>query len=366
MILKHGWKALGAAILIYTFVAGLLIPLKTGVQSIIPQSIQSGRNVSFRVQGYNTQYLAGAPEMRAWLKMDDDHVLAAFQILVQNDRELKVGFQIPFFLPTDKKVQDFTLIIDNPVDGAHILPSAVFVTQDSINMALAKMYWPPEKIEGLHEKAGISFPFRNILAETIRNTYYHVPLWFAMILLFLGAVFYSGRHLFRLSYRNKITTGEDRMTLDDDRMSLSLIRTGVLFGILGLLTGMVWAKNTWGAYWSGDIKQNMTAICLLIYMAYFVLRQAYEDPEQRARIASVYALFAFAAMIPLLFVIPRLTDSLHPGNGGNPAMGGEDLDNTMRMVFYPAIIGWTLLGLWMSQISFRIERLKERWLESGG
>jgi heme exporter protein C len=67
-------------------------------------------------------------------------------------------------------------------------------------------------------------------------------------------------------------------------------------------------------------------------------------------------------MIPLVFVIPRLTDSLHPGNGGNPALGGDDMDNTMRMIFYPAIIGWTLLGLWISQIIYRFFKVRERIL----
>jgi heme exporter protein C len=108
----------------------------------------------------------------------------------------------------------------------------------------------------------------------------------------------------------------------------------------------------------------MTAIALLIYLAYFVLRSSFDDYEKRARIAAVYNIFAFAALIPLIFVIPRMTDSLHPGNGGNPAMGGEDLDNTMRMVFYPAIIGWTLMGVWMAQIVFRIQNLKEKLMEN--
>jgi heme exporter protein C len=53
-----------------------------------------------------------------------------------------------------------------------------------------------------------------------------------------------------------------------------------------------------------------------------------------------------------------MTDSLHPGNGGNPALGGEDLDNTMRMVFYPAVIGFILLGLWISQLVYRTDKLK--------
>lgn len=107
-----------------------------------------------------------------------------------------------------------------------------------------------------------------------------------------------------------------------------------MFGILGLVTGAIWAKNTWNAYWSWDVKQNMTAIALFIYIAYFILRAAFEDAERKARLSAVYNLFAFVALIPLIFVIPRLTDSLHPGAGGNPALGGEDLDNTMRMIFF--------------------------------
>ena len=65
----------------------------------------------------------------------------------------------------------------------------------------------------------------------------------------------------------------------------------------------------------------------------------------------------------LLFVIPRMTDSLHPGNGGNPALGSQDLDKTMRMVFYPAVIGFILLGFWLSEIKFRYEILKAKVLE---
>jgi heme exporter protein C len=96
-----------------------------------------------------------------------------------------------------------------------------------------------------------------------------------------------------------------------------------------------------------------------------VLRNAFDDPDQKARVAAAYNLFAFAAMIPLIYVIPRMYDSLHPGNGGNPALGGEDLDNTMRMIFYPAIIGWTLLGYWITSILYRANRLKERLLMAG-
>jgi heme exporter protein C len=63
-------------------------------------------------------------------------------------------------------------------------------------------------------------------------------------------------------------------------------------------------------------------------------------------------------LIVFLMVLPRLTDSLHPGNGGNPGFGKYDLDSTMRMIFYPSIIGWSLLGWWMVTLKVKIKKIK--------
>ena len=63
-------------------------------------------------------------------------------------------------------------------------------------------------------------------------------------------------------------------------------------------------------------------------------------------------------MIVFIGILPRMTDSLHPGNGGNPAFGNYDLNNNMRLVFYPAVIGWILIGVWISQLQLRIKILE--------
>ncbi|TXB61475.1 cytochrome c biogenesis protein CcsA [Phaeodactylibacter luteus] len=346
---KHWWKIAGVAILIYVFLAGLLAPVSPGIVKVSPGSLSTGDTAVLQVTGYNSNYASGeAP--RAWLKLDNERAIAAQDITVEDDRHLRAAFQIPAFLPVGRKVQDFTLVIDSKADGTAVLPSAVFVTQDSIDAARGQQQWQNAAISHLHEEWRFDYPFRNILAETIRNTYFHVPLWFAMVFIFMGSVLFSVRYLRGGS-------------LEADCRAQSFTRVGILFGILGLATGAIWAKNTWGAYWSGDVKQNMTAIALLIYLAYFILRGVFEDPDKKARVSAVYNIFAFAALIPLIYVIPRLTDSLHPGAGGNPAFGGEDLDNTMRMVFYPAIIGWTLLGFWMANLSYRMEKIRLKWLE---
>ena len=189
-----------------------------------------------------------------------------------------------------------------------------------------------------------------ILNETIRNLYFHVPMWFTMIALLGGSLAYSFRFL--RSGGNGLPADLDR-----DRQARAFAEVAMMFSLLGLFTGMVWAKSTWGTYWTADPKLNGTAVTLLIYAAYFILRSSIEDAEKRARLAAVYNVFAFVLMIVFIGILPRMTDSLHPGNGGNPAFGSYDLDNGMRLVFYPAVIGWILMGWWIATLRVRLDRL---------
>ncbi|MCP4459420.1 MAG: cytochrome c biogenesis protein CcsA [Cytophagales bacterium] len=191
-----------------------------------------------------------------------------------------------------------------------------------------------------------SVPRLPILNETIRNLHFHVPMWFGMIFLFTASVIQAVKYL---------ATGNGQY----DLIGVRLAEVGLFFGILGLLTGMIWANFTWGSPWSGDPKQNSAAIGMLIYLAYFVLRGSISDEQMRARISAVYNIFAFAALIPLLFILPRLTDSLHPGNGGNPGFNSYDLDSQLRLVFYPAVLGWTLLGFWIATVKIRISKIEK-------
>ena len=134
--------------------------------------------------------------------------------------------------------------------------------------------------------------------------------------------------------------------------------TGIFMGLLGLTTGMIWAQYTWGTFWVNDPKLNGTAVTLLIYLAYFILRNSIENEDSKARVSAIYNIIAFVMMIVFIGVLPRMTDSLHPGNGGNPAFGNYDLDSNMRMVFYPAVIGWILISSWIAQLRFRIKLLE--------
>ena len=188
-------------------------------------------------------------------------------------------------------------------------------------------------------------PALPILNETVRALYLHVPMWFTMIFLLLLSSYHS--YMF-------VSKGEEL----HDSKSYNYAHVGVYFGILGLLTGMFWAKYTWGTYWTNDPKLNGSAIGLLIYFGYFILRSSIEDESKKGKISSVYNVFAFSMLIPLIFILPRLTDSLHPGNGGNPGFNVYDMNSQLRLVFYPAVTGFIFLGLWISDLRLKMLKLK--------
>jgi len=194
---------------------------------------------------------------------------------------------------------------------------------------------------------GLLTPIPNlaILEQSIRNLFYHVPMWFGMILLLLGAMVKAIKYL-------------SKGQMEADVQSNELAKVGVLFGMMGIFTGMIWAKNTWGAYWTTDPKLNSAAIGMLMYFAYLVLRSSIDDEEKRARVSAVYNVFCFPVFVVLIFILPRLTDSLHPGNGGNPGFNSYDLDSKLRLVFYPAVIGWTLLGYWVANVAIRLRKIE--------
>lgn len=191
-------------------------------------------------------------------------------------------------------------------------------------------------------------PRQPILNETIRNVYFHVPLWFGMMALMTASMWFAIKYL-------------RKGNIADDEYSVEFANVAIFFGILGFMTGSLWGQYTWGDWLPKDPKIIAVEVGLLIYSSYFILRSSFDDEQRRARLSAIYNIFAFATFIPLVWILPRLTDSLHPGNGGNPAFGKYDMDSSMRMVFYPAIIGWTLLGVWITSLRIRlrvIERLK--------
>ena len=334
--------------MLYVLVVGMLAPLTAGISESTPTNAKIGEPFRLKVIGYNTDFLTETP--RFWLKTDDKTYIKAVEVGVEDDNTLNALFTLNKDLPTKDAIVSATLVMDSKLSGTIVLPSAVFITQraNPILAAEAGGFAKPNDLAG--DINGINYPFRSILEETIRNLYYHVPLWFGMLIILATSMFFSIRHL-------------RTQSISDDIAAVAFAKTGVLYGILGTITGALWAKYTWGQAWSWDIKQIGTAVSLLIYFAYFILRSSFDDDDKRARIAAVYNIFAFVSLIPLLFVIPRLTDSLHPGNGGNPAFSKMDLNSNMRMVFYPAVIAFTLMGFWVANTLRRLEMIIAKRLD---
>ena len=188
------------------------------------------------------------------------------------------------------------------------------------------------------------------MQQTIRNFFFHVPMWFGMMILLLVSLVYAIKYL-------------NNPTITNDIYASAFAATGTLFGFMGITTGALWANYQWGQPWSGDPKQNGAAIALLIYLAYFVLRGSMHDEEKKARISAVYNIFAFFMLFPTLWILPRLTQSLHPGgqgSAGNPGINGKDLAPSMKLVFWPAVIGWTLTGVWITTLKIRLQILIEK------
>lgn len=212
------------------------------------------------------------------------------------------------------------------------------------------------------------------LAQSSRNLFYHVPMWFVVIVMMSMSLYHSIR-LLRLT--DPDLTPSMPPLLADIR-AREAARLGMLFMVLGLVTGTVWGRVAWkphlawtdpAAWWTNDPIIICALISLLIYLAYFLLRSSFAEPEQRARIAAAYNIFAFATLIPLYFIVPKMLPGLHPTSADSDAGGGsfifmrEGIDNTYRFLLYPSLLGFILLAVWAYEVRTRLESLRYR-LES--
>jgi heme exporter protein C len=191
----------------------------------------------------------------------------------------------------------------------------------------------------------IHIPEIPILKQSARNLFFHVPMWFTMSITFVIGLVFSIKYL---NEPNPYT----------DMKAVTANQVGVVFGLCGLITGSLWARFTWGTWWTfSEPKMNLAALALTIYVAYFILRSAFDDPEKRAKLSAVYNIFAACTMPFLLYIIPRQLPSLHPGANGNPAFD-QITSASLRLIFYPAVIGFIGLALWLMDIVFRYRKIQ--------
>ena len=174
-------------------------------------------------------------------------------------------------------------------------------------------------------------PVEAIMGPVQKVFYFHVSAaWGGMLSFILGAVAGAG-------YLRSRRMGWDSL-------SLAAIEVGLVFALIAILSGMVWARPIWNTWWVWDPRLTTTAIMALIYLAYFILRSGLATPEARARLGAVYAILAVLT-VPLTFFSIRLFRTIHPvviATGGDQ---GSAFSMTPRMLtaLFASLFTFTIL-----------------------
>ena len=341
-------RALGLLLLGYVLVMTFTVPLGPGIVDVrVEPGEDEGRQTTFTldIEGHNTHFSESPPLV--FLKRGE-HFVVIRDLETTDNHHLTCKLTLDKFVPA----LSWDVFVNSPVDGTMSFANGFFA-QGLTASTKAKSPDSKTVLDRLSQAdLGFHFPFQPNIMETIRNLMLHVPMWFTMFLL-MG-----------ISFAQSIRCLGASGTAEHDMKALASVKTGMWFGVLGLLTGSLWAKFTWGAWWVDDPQLNGAFVTVMVYAGYLVLRSSVQDEALRTRLSAVYNLFGFCLLVVLLMVLPRFTESLHPGKGGNPAFSSYDLDSALRAVFYPAVLGWMILGTWMYAKTLHLERLRAALAES--
>ncbi len=191
------------------------------------------------------------------------------------------------------------------------------------------------------------------IAPAQRIIYFHVPsAWISMVAF--GVTFFASiLYLWRSNVKWDI-------------WARSSAEIGIVFTVAAIISGSIWAKPAWNTWWTWDPRLTTYTIVLLLFIAYFMLRGAIDEPSRRARIAAVYGIFAFLS-VPLTFMSIRWWNTIHPVILDPSADFGLGPGMTTAFVF--GNIAFTILYIdllanrikidWASE---RVEALRERLL----
>jgi heme exporter protein C len=183
--------------------------------------------------------------------------------------------------------------------------------------------------------------------DSSRIVYFHVPMAWTSFVAFLAAGVFSALYLKRREPRR-------------DAAATAAVQLGLAFGLLALVSGMIWAKIEWGEFWNFDPRQTTIVLALLFYTAYLVLRLAVADHETRRRLAAGYAVFGLVVAPFLFFVAPRvLGASLHP----EPVINAErelKMDPAVLWVLLSGSAAFTALFFWMHSLQCRLAAIARR------
>lgn len=180
--------------------------------------------------------------------------------------------------------------------------------------------------------------------ETARIVVFHVPCAILTFVAFLLNGAYSWSYL------------RGRQPLADAKANAAA-ELGMLFAVLATVTGSLFALEQWGSAWNWDPRETSIVILMLVYAAYFVLRGSIEEKTKRARLSATYALLAFPAMVFLIWILPRVVESLHPTN---TLFSRTGLDPSYRITLWSLFGGLLAVFAWMFQLRLRVEMAEAR------
>lgn len=188
---------------------------------------------------------------------------------------------------------------------------------------------------------------KGFIGESSRILFFHVPMAWVSFIGFIASAVWSALYLY--GGRNP----------KHDRAAAAAIELGLIFGVLATVTGALWARIMWGAYWNWDPRQTSLLISLLFYGAYLALRAAVDDRETRGRLSAAYALLGIVITPFLYWIVPRITYSLHPEPLVN-AQGKLEMESRMTQVLLASGVGFTALFFWIHNLQCRLQALLDR------
>ncbi|MFA8342631.1 MAG: cytochrome c biogenesis protein [Rhodothermaceae bacterium] len=201
--------------------------------------------------------------------------------------------------------------------------------------------------------AWYEFPIIPGLEEKAKIIFFHVPTAWLALVAFVTAMVYGIKYL----------KGEN---LDDDAKSLAALQLGMMFCILATVTGSIWAKFSWGAFWHWDPRETSVFILLLIYGALFALRSAIDNEEKRAKLSAVYSIISALTAPFFIFIMPRIMTGLHPGSADDTSAGpvvNFHMNGNMMVVFFLSLAAFSLLYYWMWRIGYKSIIIRDKLMK---
>ena len=147
-----------------------------------------------------------------------------------------------------------------------------------------------------------------------------------------------------------------------DLVGVAAVEIGIAFALINIITGSIWARPIWNAWWTWDPRLTTATVMELIYFAYMMLRAGIEEPERRARFGAVYAIIGFLS-VPLTFFSIRLFRTIHPvviGGSDPSATGAFDMTPKMLQTFLFSLFVFTVIYLDLLWHRFRLGKLAAR------